>query len=962
MRGSWTVALLLLVACAKAPERPVPERLVVEPGGLLLGPGETGTLVARALDAQGQPVETAITWASDAPELAVVDAAGRVSAGGALGQAHVVATTPEGLRSAPVTVTVARLAAGVTLYDDAQVVSAPGRSASAPDGGIVGGRYQLALRDAATLPPGSLLAPRGTSRLAGRVVSASVADDVTTLELEVVPLTAFFDGLHLSYTGPLELPVTPGTSMQPLEFNLGPFSCEAMGPELAVEPTLTHSVDSALTYEWSLDLELGAVKAMVVRVDGTVTATLGGEVEFFPDLKGEVSCTRKLRSFPIPVTGVAAWLVAPSVPLTAGFDLAGEANTRLAFGATGTVTAQGSLGFTYQQGSPLQPLAGFTITHGVEPAATVPSPDLLRVQGSAHAYAGLALSLESFLADAAWEALALKSGPKLSADLATPLFQAKDPAYRSSYRLAVHTEAGPGEGLGAFLEYVGLSEAAAFSFEHDVPLAESPRGALRMDPPAIQGGDESVATVALVPETLPFLVTGYNVRQVHVLEATGAADGGVGALEPRGVLAPAMAGQATFSWGWRSLPTDTGTHRFAAFTESKLLPGVLLEVTEDSLRGVTVCPSAEVTHAGGTFTGDLELAAIAGVTHVTGDLSISNATSLGALRCLKTVDGGLVVRDSAVPAIEVPSLATVGFIYFFNNPLATSVSLPLLTSAQSLLVSTNAALTTLSAPLLVSLPGELGIIGNDALARVTGLPALASVGGLVLEGAGLEDVSGLAALKAVAGLLTVQSSDTISPRLATFRLPALETLGGLVVRGSAGPLRTVDLPALTTIGSLTTNSGELEVTDSTISSLLLPRLASVGRNVTFRVFSPTLTVQTAPGLVVGDTFTVNGCNPLDGARPGLAVLSLNLARARVLAVVANTALRSLVLTGLTTIDQDVQISDNRGFPVSGFPAGPFTVGRDVEVHINQGVSDTDAMTWANTLTVVRSRNVSGNTP
>jgi len=84
-------------------------KVEVTPATVTLKVGETATLTAKALDAQGNEIAgKTFTWESSAPAVATVDASGKVTAV-AKGTASITATA-DGVKSAPVTVTVEEVA------------------------------------------------------------------------------------------------------------------------------------------------------------------------------------------------------------------------------------------------------------------------------------------------------------------------------------------------------------------------------------------------------------------------------------------------------------------------------------------------------------------------------------------------------------------------------------------------------------------------------------------------------------------------------------------------------------------------------------------------------------------------------------------------------------------------------------------------------------------------------------
>ena len=151
----------------------------------------------------------------------------------------------------------------------------------------------------------------------------------------------------------------------------------------------------------------------------------------------------------------------------------------------------------------------------------------------------------------------------------------------------------------------------------------------------------------------------------------------------------------------------------------------------------------------------------------TGDVTITTSADMDAFvaRGCTEVTGGLAILGTDL----------------------TSVDLPLLRNAKSLLISENTELTSVNLPALTTLPDhmviDLGpgwsneiraglvVLGNAALVTLT-LPALTTVGSLDVEGNdALSDLS-LPALEVVGGYLWIRGNQI----LTSFNLPALTTI------------------------------------------------------------------------------------------------------------------------------------------------------------------------------------------
>lgn len=183
---------------------------------------------------------------------------------------------------------------------------------------------------------------------------------------------------------------------------------------------------------------------------------------------------------------------------------------------------------------------------------------------------------------------------------------------------------------------------------------------------------------------------------------------------------------------------------------------------------------------------------------VTGNDALTSLT----LPALRRVAVRLMAVDNAVlDEVLVPQLSSVGdYVRVENAPALATLELPSLRSAGSVIAVGDPQLARLSAPALayltarvdlrgltsltalelealVSVGGDVTLVGLEQLGDLTGLASLASIGGnLALENsAGPASMAGLERLTLVAGGLTIQNN----PELASLGdLDSLEAIGG----------------------------------------------------------------------------------------------------------------------------------------------------------------------------------------
>jgi len=270
---------------------------------------------------------------------------------------------------------------------------------------------------------------------------------------------------------------------------------------------------------------------------------------------------------------------------------------------------------------------------------------------------------------------------------------------------------------------------------------------------------------------------------------------------------------------------------------------------------VTVGPDPTTIDGDIVVRTDAEVAALEGVTQITGSLTIGRAinqpagtpastvTDLSPLDSLTTIGGTLLVFDN--PGLAdldgLDSLVIVRTLSIQNNPALTGLDalgslqstqglgiagLPLLTDLDGLQgISTlpngltmqgNAALTDLTA--LSNVQGTIGLFsvrGNPVLATLDGLQGITAIDGIFRLGApALTSLDGVSSLTSISGEVELRNDQDSFASMTTFSLPALTSLGsnlditgagqrfqdGAFVDAPPGSITTFDLPALTQIG------------------------------------------------------------------------------------------------------------------------------------------------------------------
>ncbi len=239
----------------------------------------------------------------------------------------------------------------------------------------------------------------------------------------------------------------------------------------------------------------------------------------------------------------------------------------------------------------------------------------------------------------------------------------------------------------------------------------------------------------------------------------------------------------------------------------------------------------------------LDLALLAGVTEITGDLRIEGAgITLVALPDLLEV-GGDVLVGPAPGALSLPALTQVGGSFSVSNAASlTSLAAPVLASVGGTLLVTGTSLSALSLPALTTAE-NMEIYSNSALTNLD-VPVLESASVYVSSNAALTTVE-LPALT-TAGYLILYG-----PVLTAVTLAALTTVT-FDLQLSTPALTSVDLPALTTAGSVTVTSNTL------LTSLSLPALTSVSAGALSVQSNPALTSVDVSALTTVGNLAVGG--------------------------------------------------------------------------------------------------------
>ena len=238
--------------------------------------------------------------------------------------------------------------------------------------------------------------------------------------------------------------------------------------------------------------------------------------------------------------------------------------------------------------------------------------------------------------------------------------------------------------------------------------------------------------------------------------------------------------------------------------------GTISELKDALQRGgaVNTTSGMNVTHYGDLVNCNFYLYRDLTLTHITGNLVISDCTGLSQisyLSSLTTVRGDLSItsNDALTDVNGLSSLTTIGgnLTIQYNNALTDVSGLSGLTTlGGGLDITSNAALFNVNGlSSLTTVGGDLTIRGNDALPDMNGLTSLASVGGglSIRDNAALINAGGLSNLTTMGGDLYISSNDALTDING---LSSLTTVGGFLIIVENDALTDVNgLSSLTTV-------------------------------------------------------------------------------------------------------------------------------------------------------------------
>jgi hypothetical protein len=613
MKNILILLLLVLVSCGGNTPEPTPETFSIQitPGAALLTKtGETKALTAKVVNSSGNVVDKPITWTSSNPEMVQISSDGVITALKEVGSSQITASV-DTVKSLPATALIAQPVDGAALVSDTQVLSTA-QEFVPNQRPVVGSQYKITLSTDATPNVGAILIGTGGAPVIGKVVSVTPLSNGVEVVLERRPVTELFNRLSVNLQGSLAAVkpnfegLTKPTAVQQLPggrtrmlytpnknqfaprvafdpFKVGPFTCIAKAETSLSPQEIKVDIKHTLNFDFVLDAGLSGVNQFRVKADGSLSGSITGGMVLAAQGKVELTCEDTVFRFPIPVTGPVAFLLGPTVPIGLKFTAEGAIKvTALEVSLTGEIKESLTVGVDYNPQAGLTNLTTVTSEKKLSPKLVAPGDPQLEVSAKVSFQATAGIGFGNAIASLTIIQLAM--GPALGGSFKTAVQQALDrTGSPSSYDLKFEETAGAGPDLKDALELIFSNTTASIlikvnlSIGGEIAIASSPtaEGAITADKESFDSGETLKFKVALDPANLNLIPFVYNVENIQIYYKNNA-----GVFDPI-VTKTAVDGQKSFELEWQA--TESGkveNGNFVAFVQTKLSPGLLLELGE----------------------------------------------------------------------------------------------------------------------------------------------------------------------------------------------------------------------------------------------------------------------------------------------------------------------------------------------------------------------------------------------
>jgi hypothetical protein len=337
---------------------------------------------------------------------------------------------------------------------------------------------------------------------------------------------------------------------------------------------------------------------------GDVHAEIKAEPRLESSFETKVDCGATLATVTLPIGGPIALIFGGQVPLGVGFEINGKttlASTGLRFELEADASTE--IGIACAAGA-CDMINTFDSEASGSFEPVLPNPvDQFRVDLRIFPYGFAKLTIGNpFLTALQFETFDIRAGLAQLVDLAPTTLQVENPEYASGFRLSIFGQAKAGSKIDSFLEMLQIS-LIKIEARVEVPLAESPRGTIAINPASVRPGSDTQtgdpATFTVTLDHASYL--GFPAVDAIELFWKQSDDNGGFTLEtgrPGCTTLNASPAQTTFTCETDFLEEHVGEHTFYAFIHARLfgvpIP-VPLEIASDGFASVNVGETGAVT-------------------------------------------------------------------------------------------------------------------------------------------------------------------------------------------------------------------------------------------------------------------------------------------------------------------------------------------------------------------------------
>ncbi len=522
--------------------------------------GQSAQLTGQVFNASGQLLDLPVEWESSSPAQISVSSQGQINAVGTGGTSQITAKIGS-IRSAPVLITHAQVAADTVLVNDSHIMAI---EETTPEAAPSASNTLTVTLTGVNAPAfGSILINTGNKVVVGKVQAVESSAGVHKVVLALVSLRETFPRLSIhevidlanaevifpseilsSYDVTREgsnFKFSPKPTLGPAgsirktfqktaagNVALPPFSkCDLTSEGVGGAGSLPIGIKRAPSFEMSLlpavDLiytEERGLERFVLNVQPSVTTDIS--FAFNAGFDAKISCMIELVIIRIPVAGPLAAFIGGLVTLGAGVELSLKTVLPgLEVGTTMTYASEGRLGLECpDECSIVKTLSTPVLTK----KADIKGPDLndIHFEPSVFSYGLLQVSIGNpVFSSLRFNAFYGKLGGALQTSFASPDEQIRKVDYKSNYEADAVFKAGLETDFSGLMAWLGLNGVAENLIELKTPLASSPTGTVSADRSSFETGDLVTVKVDMDASTKNFLGL-YNLRRIVLMRKVGA--------------------------------------------------------------------------------------------------------------------------------------------------------------------------------------------------------------------------------------------------------------------------------------------------------------------------------------------------------------------------------------------------------------------------------------------------------